>query len=140
VNKVVGRFASIMSVDRKDLLDRIVRRAAEIGQVQPVFVQVNTSGEEQKAGCAPDDARKLVEAAAQAGSVELLGLMTMGRAGAAEPELRGSFARLRALRDELLPGGGLSMGMSGDFEIAIEEGATCVRLGTTLFGPRPVRA
>jgi pyridoxal phosphate enzyme (YggS family) len=139
VNKVVGRFASIMSVDRAELLERIIRRAGDIGQVQPVFIQANTSGEGQKAGCSPDEARTLVEVASASPEIDLLGLMTMGRAGAGEAELRAGFAHLRGLRDELIPGGALSMGMSGDFEVAIEEGATHVRLGTTLFGPRPPR-
>ena len=65
--------------------------------------------------------------------------MTMGRADAPETELRTGFSTLRELRDLHCPGGALSMGMSGDFEIAVEEGATHVRLGTTLFGPRPPR-
>ena len=140
VNKVVGRFASIMSVDRQDLQDKIVRRATEIDQVQPVFIQVNTSGEDQKAGCSPDDLEALVIHASSSDSIDLVGLMTMGKAGAGEAELRQGFSELRGLRDRLLPKGALSMGMSGDFEVAIEEGATHVRLGTTLFGPRPPRA
>jgi pyridoxal phosphate enzyme (YggS family) len=140
VNKVVGRFASIMSVDRSELLDRIIRRATDLDHVQPVFIQVNTSGEPQKAGCSPDETRGLVEAAVGSGSLDVRGLMTMGRAGAGEAELRRGFSELRDLRDTVLPAGGLSMGMSGDFEVAIEEGATHVRLGTVLFGPRPPRA
>ena len=139
VNKVVGCFASIMGVDRSDLLSRIVRRAEQAGCVQPVWIQVNTSGEAQKAGCAPEETGALVDAAAEAASVELLGLMTMGRAGAPESELRRSFGALRDLRDRYLPGAALSMGMSGDYEVAVEEGATHLRLGTTLFGARPPR-
>lgn len=140
VNKAVGRFASIMSVDRGDLLARIQRRAEETGSVQAVWIQVNTSGEEQKAGCDPEHAPALIESAAEDPAVELLGLMTMGRFDADEPELRRGFEALRRIRDRRCPGTGLSMGMSGDFEIAIEEGATHVRIGTTLFGPRPTRA
>jgi pyridoxal phosphate enzyme (YggS family) len=139
VNKVVGRFASIMAVDRLDLVDRLERRASELGLVQAVWIQVNSSGEEQKGGCSPDDTAALVETVEKAGSLELRGLMTMGRAGADEPALRRGFMVLRELRDRLCPGGSLSMGMSGDFEIAVEEGATHLRLGTTLFGPRRPR-
>ena len=139
VNKVVGRFASIMAVDRLDLVDRLERRASELGLVQAVWIQVNSSGEEQKGGCSPDDTAALVETVEKAGSLKLRGLMTMGRAGADEPALRRGFMVLRELRDRYCPGGSLSMGMSGDFEIAVEEGATHLRLGTTLFGPRPPR-
>lgn len=137
VNKVVGRFASIMAVDRLDLVDRLERRATELCIIQPVWIQVNTSGEEQKGGCSPDDAAALVQAVGSARSLDLRGLMTMGRAGAHEPALRRGFVLLRDLRDRLCPGASLSMGMSGDFEVAVEEGATHLRLGTTLFGPRP---
>jgi pyridoxal phosphate enzyme (YggS family) len=139
VNKVVGRFASIMAVDRADLLDRLGRRATELATVQPVWIQVNTSGEEQKGGCSPDDTVALIEAVENTASLDLRGLMTMGRAGADEPALRRGFAVLREIRDRNCPGGSLSMGMSGDFEIAVEEGASHLRLGTTLFGPRPSR-
>ena len=140
VNKAVGRFASIMSVDRPELLEKIARRADDLEVVQPVWIQVNTSGEEQKAGCAPGAADELVAEAASSDRLELRGLMTMGALEASESDLRRGFAELRGLRDRLCPGSGLSMGMSGDFELAVEEGATCVRLGTTLFGPRPVPA
>ena len=139
VNKVVGRFASIMAVDRPELVDRLVRRAAELEIIQPVWIQVNTSGESQKGGCEPDDTATLIESVERAGSLDLCGLMTMGRAGADEAALRRGFEILRELRDRLCAGASLSMGMSGDFEVAVEEGATHLRLGTTLFGPRPAR-
>ena len=139
VNKVVGRVAAIKAVERRALVGRLERRASELGIVQPVWIQVNTSGEEQKGGCSPDEAAVLCRTVENARSLELRGLMTMGRAGADEPALRRGFAVLRELRDRLCPGGSLSMGMSGDFEIAVEEGATHLRLGTTLFGPRPPR-
>ena len=139
VNKVVGRFASIMGVDRDDLLSRIAKRAKEIDVVQPVWIQVNTSGEGQKAGCSPESTAALVGAAEREPGLELRGLMTMGRADAPETELRTGFSKLRELRDLLCPGGALSMGMSGDFEIAVEEGSTHLRVGTVLFGPRPPR-
>ena len=141
VNKAVGAFASIMGVDRDDLFDKIVRRAATLETVQPIWIQVNASDEPQKGGCAPEATADLWHRALAAPSVEPLGLMTMARFGAEESELRATFARCRALADDLRTRDGaplaLSMGMSGDYELAIEEGATHVRLGTSLFGPRP---
>ena len=141
VNKAVGAFASIMSVDRDDLLERIDRRAGAIGVVQPIWFQVNASDEEQKGGCAPEQTHDLWSAALESGRTPPLGLMTMARFGADESELRSTFARLRelaaGLQDSAGRPAGLSMGMTEDFEIAVEEGATHVRLGTVLFGPRP---
>jgi uncharacterized pyridoxal phosphate-containing UPF0001 family protein len=106
-----------------------------------VLVQVNVSGEEQKAGVPPDALEAILAAGAEWPHIEVAGLMTIPAAG--EPEAaRPAFAELRGLRDRLRhsPGGGnlleLSMGMSGDFEVAIEEGATIVRVGTAVFGPR----
>ncbi len=139
VNKVVGRFASIMGVDRPDLLAKIAQRAAGLQVIQPVWVQANISAEEQKGGASPDQLALLVEEVSASAALELVGLMAMGRAGAEEKELRSGFARLRELRDLHCPNGALSMGMSADFELAVEEGATHLRLGTTLFGPRPQR-
>ena len=140
VNKVVGRFASIMGVDRDELLDKIVGRAERTDVVQPVWIQVNASGEEQKGGCDPAATAELWHRAVESPSVEPLGLMTMARFEADEPELRATFGRLRGLAEDLRrrdgAAAGLSMGMSGDYAIAVEEGATHVRLGTVLFGPR----
>ena len=141
VNKAVGAFASIMSVDRDDLLARIARRAETVDVVQPVWIQVNASDEEQKGGCAPEHTHELWAAALGNERTPPLGLMTMARFGADEPELRATFGRLRTLATDLHDPHGrparLSMGMTEDFEIAVEEGATHLRLGTVLFGPRP---
>jgi hypothetical protein len=140
VNKVVGRVAAIHSVDRPELMTRIERRAAELCVHQRIFVQVNVSGEEQKGGCAPDDARPLWDIALTAEHVEPLGLMTMAAEGLDEASTRRQFACLRELGDSLPRPGGLtlafSMGMSADFEWALAEGATHLRLGTVLVGPR----
>jgi PLP dependent protein len=141
VNKAVGRFASIMTVDRDDLLERLAHRAQELDLVQPMWVQVNASDEEQKGGCVPEHAARLWERALAARSLQPVGLMTMARYGAPEPELRRTFARLREIARDLGPASGLdrvelSMGMSDDDEIAEEEGATFVRVGTALFGER----
>ena len=119
-------------VDRVAAVDVIAARAPGA----PILVEVNTSGEAGKAGCGVGAAADVVEHA-RAGGLEVRGLMTV--APLAQPaEARAAFRRLAELRDEL----GLvelSMGMSGDLEIAVEEGATIVRLGTALFGPRPVQ-
>lgn len=101
------------------------------------LVQVNTSGEPNKAGCRPDETSELVDRLRSAG-LDVRGLMTIGPSG--PPELaRPGFAALRELADRLsLPE--RSMGMTGDLEVAVSEGATIVRVGTALFGPRPVTA
>lgn len=119
-------------------VDRIVE-GEEIARRRPgaaVLTQVNTTGEPQKAGCAPDEAARLVAGLGKLG-LEVRGLMTVGPIGPAEAA-RPAFRRLAQLGAEL----GLqelSMGMSGDLEVAVQEGATIVRVGTGLFGPRPQR-
>jgi pyridoxal phosphate enzyme (YggS family) len=118
------------SVDREEIAAEIGRRAPGAG----VLVQVNVTGEPQKGGCAPNAVRALVDACATYGC-RVDGLMTVPEA-AGDP--RPAFARLRTMADDL----GLrecSMGMSGDFEVAIAEGATMVRVGSAIFGPRPGR-
>ena len=117
------------TIDRLDLGRELARR-------QPgaqILVQVNTTGEAQKGGCEPGETATLVEACAGLG-LSVGGLMTVGLAGPAE-DARAGFRLLRRMADEL----GLadcSMGMSADFEVAVEEGATIVRIGSRLFGPR----
>lgn len=138
VNKVVGRVETIDSVDRPSLLRKIDARAEKVGVVQKVYLQVNISDEGQKGGCEPEEVQALWSDATAAGSVEPLGLMGMARFDAPEAELRRSFSRLRELSLVVSPDRRveLSMGMSGDYEIAVEEGATVLRLGSVLFGPR----
>lgn len=141
VNKVVGHFASIMTVDREDLLERIARRATELGVVQPVWIQVNASGEPQKSGCPVEHTATLWQRALGEPSLLAVGLMTMARYEAEEPELRRTFSTLRELAGAVPVAHGrthveLSMGMSDDFEVAVEEGATYVRVGSSLFGAR----
>jgi pyridoxal phosphate enzyme (YggS family) len=134
-----GRFSLIHSVDRLDLAQELGRRMPA-GTRQPVLVQVNCSAEPQKGGAEPAELPALLEALGCTAGIEMRGLMTMAALDAAEPELRRTFASLRRLRDESKGRGHqlpeLSMGMSGDFAIAVEEGATMVRLGTVLFGER----
>jgi pyridoxal phosphate enzyme (YggS family) len=135
----VGRFALIHSVDREDLATELDRRVAE-GSRQPVLVEVNCSGEAQKSGVDPGSLASLLDRIAALPRLDLQGLMTMAALSDDERIQRGAFARLRELRDRMQSAGHrlpeLSMGMSGDFAAAVEEGATMVRLGTLLFGER----
>lgn len=120
------------SVDRASVIDEIAKRSS--GRVPRVFLQVNTSGEDSKSGCTPDELEGLVTRCREQGIV-LDGLMTIGPTSGAEQPTRAAFRLLRHLANDH----GLhhcSMGMSGDLEIAIEEGSTMVRVGSALFGPR----
>jgi pyridoxal phosphate enzyme (YggS family) len=121
------------TVDRALLADEIAKRAPGAR----VYVQVNTTAEAGKGGCAPDEAAALVEHCRDAG-LRVEGLMTVGPTSADPDATSAAFASLAALADRLgLPA--RSMGMSGDYELAIAHGATHVRIGSALFGPRPVR-
>lgn len=139
VRHVTGRFALIHSVDRADLADELSRRAG--ASVQQVLVQVNCSGEPQKGGVDPTGLLALLDHVRALPGIEVRGLMTMAAADADEAAQRRTFARLRTLRDQGRAAGhflpDLSMGMSGDYPAAVEEGATMIRLGTLLFGERP---
>ncbi|MCK5802035.1 MAG: YggS family pyridoxal phosphate-dependent enzyme [Lentisphaeria bacterium] len=138
---VVTRAAWIHSIDSVKLMHRVGRIAEEEGVRPHVLVQVNITGEESKAGVAPDEAEAVVAAALSHPSLTCSGLMTMAPADLPTPQLREAFACLRNLRDRLetlcgTPLPELSMGMSGDFAEAIAEGATLVRVGTAVFGAR----
>jgi pyridoxal phosphate enzyme (YggS family) len=129
----------IQSVDREKLVRRLEGLYAG-GDRKRVLVEVNTSGEESKSGCSPEECGRLCEMVAGSGALELRGLMTIGPLGGDEAAVRGAFALLRELSRkhcaDCRGGPELSMGMSGDFEWAIEEGATMVRIGTALVGSR----
>ena len=137
-------FACIETIDRLKLARALEMRLAELGKTMPVLVQVNVGGEAQKAGVAPAEAGKLCRELRQFPHLILQGLMTMPPLVENPEESRACFRRLRLLGEELAAQGllgrhgvvELSMGMSGDFEVAIEEGATLVRVGTALFGDR----
>jgi len=135
----VGRFALIHSVDRLDLASEIDRRVAS-GARQAVLVQVNCSDEPQKGGVEPGALPALLDALAPLERLDVRGLMTMSALTDDVHEQRRAFRRLRELRDAAQQSGHalpeLSMGMSGDFPVAVEEGATMIRLGTVLFGER----
>jgi PLP dependent protein len=134
-----GRFALIHSLDRRDLAVELDRRVA-LDRRQAVLVQVNCSEEPQKGGVEPTELPALLEALQGLTRLEVQGLMTMSALTDDADEQRRAFRLLRELRDaeerrgHRLPE--LSMGMSGDYPVAVEEGATMVRLGTVLFGER----
>jgi pyridoxal phosphate enzyme (YggS family) len=138
--QAVGRFALIHSVDRQDLAAELDRRVAA-GTTQRVLVQVNCSDEPQKGGVEPEALPGLLDAMRQLERLEVVGLMTMSALTDDVGEQRRAFRRLRELRETAERRGHrlpeLSMGMSGDFPVAVEEGATMIRLGTILFGERP---
>ncbi|MDQ3011664.1 MAG: alanine racemase, partial [Acidobacteriota bacterium] len=129
------------------LAARLDAIAGELGKRLPVFLEVNLGGEEAKAGIAPGEVLPLCEQVSKLSSLELKGLMAvppfLPNSPNAVEQVRPFFRRLRQLRDEAQQAGivgrqfkELSMGMSNDFEVAIEEGATLVRIGTALFGAR----
>jgi len=130
----VRLFDMIQTVDSLDLAQKIARAAEAAGKRQEILLQVNAGGEEQKSGASPRDVNALARELRGMAALDLRGLMTIPPIGTAE-ESRRYFRELRAMRDAL----GLeqlSMGMSDDFEIAIEEGATIVRVGRAIFGSR----
>lgn len=140
-NKAAGRFSLIHGVHGEDLAARLDRKAGELDAIQPILLQVNITAEPQKDGLAPDRIVDVACAVAAHDHLELRGLMAMAREGAPEPELRRTFATVRELRDRAaaacgLPLPELSLGMSDDYPAAVREGATLVRIGTAIFGPR----
>ena len=142
VKFVPGLFSTVHSVDSEKLFRRLDRAAAETGQRLQVFIQVNVSGEAAKFGCPPEALDTLLEdSGVEASHLDICGLMTMPPLNPDPEATRPHFARLRELRDATsartgFPLENLSMGMSHDFEVAIEEGATHVRVGTGIFGGR----
>ncbi len=138
---VPGRFALVHSLDSTDLAQELDRRAGQAGVRVSVLVQVNVAGEAQKSGCAPAEAPGLLRAVAACDALALEGLMTMAPFTGDAGIQRRAFRELRLLRDRMQEDGlwlpTLSMGMSEDYASAVAEGATLVRLGTALFGPRP---
>ncbi|MGE5801396.1 MAG: YggS family pyridoxal phosphate-dependent enzyme [Gemmatimonadota bacterium] len=134
---VPGRFELVHSVDSLALATELDKRASGLR----VLLQVNVAGEEQKSGCALDEARPLARRISALGNVRLEGLMTMAPLTDDMEVQRRTFRGLRVLRDTIKEEDGiwlptLSMGMSGDYAIAVQEGATVIRLGTVLFGAR----
>ena len=141
--KAVEQFAVIHSVDSVALLERIDRSAAEIGRTIDVLIQVDLAGEVTKHGLPVTEVAGTVDVALRCRSARLVGLMLLPPSHDDPEATRPYFTSLRSLRDDLLKRGTprealaeLSMGMSHDFEVAVEEGATMVRVGTALFGQR----
>ena len=138
--QAVGRFALIHSLDSIRLADALEAAAGAAGLVQPVLVEVNVAREPQKSGAMPEEAPELVRHVAGLPHLRLEGLMAMAPYDAPATVQHEVFGGLRTLRDGLATPSAalavLSMGMSADFEVAVEEGATLVRLGTVLFGER----
>ena len=136
--KLVVPVAKVVhTVDRVELAEELSKRAAGTGKTPQVLLEVNVAGEASKAGCTPEGAVGLAALVRGLPHLDLVGLMTIPPDTDDRELARPFFRRLRELRDAL--GGGLSelsMGMSHDFEIAIEEGATIVRVGTAIFGAR----
>ncbi len=143
VKKAVSVAACIQSVERMKIALLIERYAAESGKRMKIFLEYNTSGEDTKSGFTTEkDYFNAVDQILKLNNVDLAGLMTIGPLGGGESAVRKAFSELRELFEKtktMYPGQNLkelSMGMSSDFPIAIEEGATLVRIGTLLFGPR----
>ena len=141
--KSAGGFACIHSLDSIDLLKKLDSAAAELTVPPDVLVQVDLANEATKFGAAADDARRILDAAQEARAIKVRGLMLIPPWNEDQEQTRPWFRRLRELRDSWLRDGvppaslaHLSMGMSHDFEAAIEEGATMVRVGTAIFGKR----
>ncbi len=144
--KAAQVFAWIHSIDGVDLLRRVDRAAAEAGTRPRLLVQVDLAGEPTKHGAKPEELEPLFAAAAECQAARLEGLMLLPPFAEDSEQARPYFRKLRALRDELAGMGvpaamlaHLSMGMSHDFEVAIDEGATMVRVGTAIFGERAQR-
>ena len=140
---VVDAAAELHSLDSLELAANLDQRLCDAGRTLPVLVQVNTSNEPQKAGIAPSEAERFVEQLLEFEALNVQGLMTMAMPSPNRDEVAGCFRTLREVRDHLREAfperawNQLSMGMSGDFELAIAEGSTIVRIGTAIFGPRP---
>ena len=136
-------FAMVQSVDSVELIQKLDAAAAEAGTAPELLIQVDLAGEATKFGVPPAEVPRLFEAAAASRAARVVGLMTLPPVPDTPEDARPYFRRLRELKDQWLAAGvpapmlrELSMGMSGDFEVAIEEGATIVRVGTAIFGSR----
>ena len=143
IKAIIGRFALLHAIDRLDVAERLQRALQERNMLQPVLLEVNVSGEPSKHGFSPDTLMEAVLKVANFKNLQMKGFMTIAPAAASSEDSRRHFRHLKRLASELesekIPGIGtkeLSMGMSGDFECAIQEGATMVRIGSALFGHR----
>jgi PLP dependent protein len=143
--KAVNAVSRVQSIDSVEIADRVGRIATEFGRTMPVLIQVDLAGEATKSGIPEADLAGALATLSKFAGIEVRGLMAIPPFLDNPEDVRPYFKRLRELRDQcraegLLAGSELSMGMSHDFEVAIEEGATIVRVGTAIFGERPPRA
>lgn len=144
IGKVMPVVNTIESVDSLELAEKLARRALAADTVIDVMLEVNESGESTKSGCPPSHAIDIAQRIGAMGGLHLCGLMTVGARTSDERVVREGYAHLRDVRDHILASGAegtaqcteLSMGMSGDMELAITEGATIVRIGSAIFGER----
>lgn len=140
VKYLVGNVELIHSLDSLSVAEEINKKAGKLGERQAVLIEVNTGGEESKGGIEPDKVKAFLKEIGELNNIRIKGLMTMPPYFDDPEKARPYFIELRELRDKLSPEHAelteLSMGMSGDFEVAIEEGATLIRVGTSIFGPR----
>ena len=134
--KAAELFHAIDTVDSLKIAQRLDTAASALGKILPIHLEVKLSHEESKHGLQPEELSTLLEAMKPLTSLRPVGLMTVPPWSEDPETARPYFQRLRQLRDQHLPEGGLSMGMSGDFAVAIAEGSTCIRVGTALFGKR----
>ncbi len=138
VSKIVGEVELIHSVDDVKLAKIISEKAKEKGITQKILLQINASGEKSKSGVFLKDSEKFIEEVLKISSIKVLGLMTMPPFTDSAEDSREHFKKIRKIRDNFKESGliELSMGTTQDFEVAIEEGATIIRVGEALFGPR----
>lgn len=136
VRKVLPDFPVIHSIDSLRLATHVDRVAGELGLQPEVYIELNLAGEESKGGFRVGEFEEALPELRGLSQLRLRGLMVIPPAVDDPEESRPWYRQARELRDRLLPGAGLSMGMSGDYEVAIEEGSTVVRVGSAIFGPR----
>ena len=146
IKYIVGKVSLIQSIDREPILAEIDKRSAKAGIITEGLIQVNVAGEEQKGGVPYADVYKFIELCQKYGNIRIRGLMTVAPYTEDKDFLRDVFRKMRSLYDKIasenydnLRMDYLSMGMSSDFELAIEEGANMVRIGSKIFGERDYR-
>ena len=143
VKKAVRLFDMVQTVDSVDIAKEIDKRCAQIGKVMPVLVEINSGREKQKSGVLPEDAENLIRAISSLPNIKVMGLMTMGPRFGDPEDSRPYFVTTRKIFDQIkalqLPNVEmryLSMGMTNSYQVALEEGANMVRIGTKIFGER----
>ncbi|MCE5304700.1 MAG: YggS family pyridoxal phosphate-dependent enzyme [Chloroherpetonaceae bacterium] len=142
VKYLIPHTKLIHTIDSIELAEEVNKRAGQFNIKQNILLQINTSGESSKSGCKPDEAIELAKSFIKLENINLIGLMTIGSFSEDEKIIRNEFTLLRNLKDDINQKLGtsklteLSMGMSHDYLIAIEEGSTILRIGTAIFGQR----